>query len=138
MSRWARLSLASLTRATSLRTTTDVWNVLAQGGRQIYLMVLLLHQDSANLFRHGVFSQRFTLPDAIAVIANGFVLVFEVEPQHVFRIFRSTHGFGSDRWHFPEIIDLPRDCQSMIKLLLGMDFELVGDVHIFRTAEHLG
>jgi hypothetical protein len=29
-------------------------------------------EDLANPFRHRVFSKRFTLPDAIAAIANGF------------------------------------------------------------------
>jgi hypothetical protein len=28
------------------------------------------------------------LPDAIAVIANGFVFIFEIVPKHLFRIFR--------------------------------------------------
>jgi hypothetical protein len=35
-------------------------------------MVLLLDEDLSNLFRHRVISKRFTLPDAIAAIANGF------------------------------------------------------------------
>jgi hypothetical protein len=41
-------------------------------------MILFLHEDLANLFRHRVFSKRFTLPDAIAVIANGFIFIFEI------------------------------------------------------------
>jgi hypothetical protein len=36
-------------------------------------MVLLLHEDLANLFPHRVFAQRFALPDTLAIIANGFV-----------------------------------------------------------------
>src|ERR1019366_3116382 len=63
-------------------------------------MVLLLHEDLANLFCHRVFSKRFTLPDAIAVIANGFVFIIEVVPEHIFRIFRCAYRLGRDRWHF--------------------------------------
>ena len=40
--------------------------------------------------------------------------------------------------HFAEVIDLPRKSQGMIELLLGMDFKLRGDVHVFRALEHLG
>ena len=57
-------------------------------------MVLLLHEDLTNLFRHRVFSKRFTLPDAIAVIADGFVFVVEIVPEHVFRIFDVRTGLG--------------------------------------------
>ena len=44
-------------------------------------MILLLHEDLANLFRHRLFPKRFTLPDAIAVIADGLVLVIEIIPE---------------------------------------------------------
>jgi hypothetical protein len=83
----------------------------------------------ANLFRHRVFSKRFTLPDAIAVIADGLVLVIEIIPKHVFRIFRCPYGLGSDHRHFAEIVDLPRENQRMIEVLFGVYFELAGDVY---------
>src|SRR5450830_533094 len=101
-------------------------------------MILLLHEDMANLFRHREFSKRFTLPDAIAVIANGFVFIFEIIPEHVFWVFRCAYWLGCYHWHFAKIVDLPREDQSMIKLLLGVDFELGGDVHVLGAAEHLG
>src|SRR6266550_9137213 len=82
-------------------------------------MILLLHEDLANLFRHRVFSKHFTLPDAIAVIADGLVLVIEIIPEHVFRIFRCAYRLGSDHRHFAEIVDLPREDQGMIELLLA-------------------
>jgi hypothetical protein len=50
-------------------------------------MVLLLHENLANLFGHRVFSERFTLPDAISVFANCFVFIVEIKPEHVLRIF---------------------------------------------------
>ena len=101
-------------------------------------MVLLLHEDLANLFRHREFSEQFALPNAVAVIANGFVFILEVVPEHVFRILRCAYGLGSDHGHFAEIVDLPREDQGMIELLLGVDFELGGDVHVLSAAEHLG
>jgi len=69
-------------------------------------MILLLHEDLANLFRHREFSKRFTLPDAIAVIANGFVFIVEIIPKHVFGIFRCAYRLGSYHWHFAKIVDL--------------------------------
>jgi len=101
-------------------------------------MILLLHEDLANLFRHREFSKRFTLPDAIAVIANGFVFIFEIIPEHFFRVFRCAYRLGSCHWHFAKIVDLPREDQGMIELLLGVDFELGGDVYVLGAAEHLG
>ena len=101
-------------------------------------MILLLHEDLANLFRHRVFSKLFTLPDAIAVIANGLVFIIEIIPEHVFRIFRCAYRLGSYHRHFAEIVDLPREDQGMIELLLGVEFELGGDIHVLGAAEHLG
>ena len=101
-------------------------------------MILFLHKDLANLFRHCVFSKRFTLPDAIAVIANGLVFIIEIIPEHVFRIFRCAYRLGCYYWHFAEIVDLPRENQGMIELLLGVDFELGGNIHVLGAGEHLG
>src|ERR1043166_1772165 len=92
-------SLATLAQRAPFGTTADVRDFYAEGGGQIDLMILLLHEDLANLFRHRVFSKRLALSDAIAVIANGFVLVIEIVSEHVFRIFRRAHRFGSDRRH---------------------------------------
>jgi hypothetical protein len=100
-------------------------------------MVLLLHKDLANLFRHRKFPKRFALPDAIAIVTNGVVFIFEIEPQHLFRVCRRADRFGSNRWHFTEVIDLPRDDQGMVELLLGVEFELRGDVHVLGAGEHL-
>jgi ABC-type multidrug transport system permease subunit len=41
-------------------------------------MVLLLHEDLANLLGYRVFPKRFTLTDAVAVIADGLVFVLEI------------------------------------------------------------
>ena len=55
------------------------WNALAQSSRQSNLVVLFVDQDLANLFAQSIFSQLLALTDALAIIANGFRLVFEVE-----------------------------------------------------------
>src|SRR6476619_4084972 len=54
----------------------NIWDLYAKSSRQIDLMILLLHQDFANLFGHRKLSKPLTLPDASAIIANGFVFIF--------------------------------------------------------------
>src|SRR5438477_1919210 len=107
--RLARLGAAALALAlgTSSLTGTQLRNFFAKSGGQIDLMVLLLDEDLADLFGHGVFSKRFTLRDTITVIANGFVFIIEIVAEHVSRIFGRAHRFGCNRRHFAEIIDLP-------------------------------
>src|SRR5260370_42007386 len=100
-------------------------------------MVRVVYKDLAILFRHSEFTKRFPLPVAIAVMSNGVVFIFETEPQYLFRIFRRAYLLGSIPWHFAEIVDLPRDDQGMVELLLGVDFELRGDVHVLCAAEDL-
>jgi hypothetical protein len=46
-------------------------------------MILLLYEYLANLFGHRLFSKRFTVPNAIAIIANGFVSSIEIVPEHL-------------------------------------------------------
>src|ERR1044071_1739234 len=101
-------------------------------------MILFLHQDLTNLFSHRIFSKRFTLRNAIAVIPNGFIFVIEIEAEHVFCAFRCADRLWIYYRHFAEIIDLPREYRGMIQLMLGVNFELSGDVHVFGALEHLG
>src|SRR5665811_362900 len=89
-------------------------------------MILLLHEDLANLFRHREFSKRFTLPDAIAVIANGFVFIFEIIPEHVFRVFRCAYRLES-RFRLWRILALPFDSS----------FELKDRLRILSTAYYM-
>src|ERR1700751_3002247 len=100
-------------------------------------MVLLLHQNLADLFRHRIFSKRLALRDALAIIANGFVFIIEIVTEHVPRIFRCADRLWRDRWHLAQIVDLSRESQGMIELLLGVDLELSRDVHVFRAFEYL-
>src|SRR5258708_31241644 len=82
-------------------------------------MVLRLHEDLTNLFSHGVFFKRFTLRDAIAVITNGFIFIVEIVAEHVSRVFRCADRLRTGHRHFAEVIDLPREDQGMIELLLA-------------------
>ena len=54
-----------------------------------------------------------------------------------FAFFDADRLRTNDR-HFAEVIDLPRQGQGMIEFLLGVDFELSGDVHVFGALEDLG
>src|SRR6266566_7799203 len=100
-------------------------------------MVLLLHQNLANLFRHRIFSKRLALRDAIAIIANGFVFIIEIVAEHVPRILRCADRLWRDRWHFAQIVDLSRESQGMIEFLLGVGPELSRDVHVFCAFDYL-
>ncbi|SRR5258708_3978748 len=89
-----RAALATAAQRASLGTVPEVWNFFAEGSGQIDLVVLLLHEDVANLFRHRVFSKRLTLPDPIAVIANGLVFVIEIVLERVFGFVDVRIGSG--------------------------------------------
>ena len=90
------------------------------------------------MLRHGVLSERFTLPDTVAVIADGVGFILQIVPQHVLRVVRCANRFGGNRRHLAEIVDLPREDQGMIELLLGVNLELRRDVHVLGAAQHLG
>ena len=51
-------------------------------------MVLLVAEDLAEVFAEGELVELVGLADAAAVVADGFLLVFEVEAEHVVRLFR--------------------------------------------------
>src|SRR4029450_13857445 len=122
----------------AFRTGAKVRDFFAESLGEIDLMILFLYKDLANLLRYRVLAKALTLPDAIAVITNGFVFVVEIVPEHFLRILRRAHGPWRDDRHLAEIVDLSRQGQRMIELLLGVDFELSSDVHILGASEHLG
>jgi hypothetical protein len=86
-------TLATPMQRPSLGTTA---NSMPRAVAKSDLMILFLHEDLSNLFRHRVFSERFTLRNAFAVIANGLVFIIEIKTEHVFRIFRCAYRFGGD------------------------------------------
>src|SRR5687767_11309938 len=62
--------------------------VVTHGSRQVVLVLLLLHQDCANVFGDGIFTEGLALAHPLAVVADGIVLVLQVEPQHLFSFVR--------------------------------------------------
>src|SRR5215813_2800989 len=77
----------ALAQVASLGANAKVGNFFPEGSGQIDLMVLLLHEDLANLLRHRVFAKCFALPHAVAVVAYRLAFVLEVVAEHVDRIF---------------------------------------------------
>ena len=78
---------ATSAQGTPSRTPVHIGDFLAKGSSQIDLMVLLLNEDLPNLLCHGILPERFTLPDAIAVIPDCLVFIFEIVPEHLSRFF---------------------------------------------------
>ena len=111
---------------------SHVGDVLAQRGRQVDLVLLLLDQDLADVLGHGVLAQRLALADALAVVADRLVLVLEVEPEHLLGLLRRLHRLGRDRRHPAEVVDLLGDDQGVLQLLAGVLLQLLGDVHVLR------
>ena len=66
----------------------NIWNIDSQCHRQRDLMILFLHQNLPNLLRQSKLararSERLALANTQATTADRFVLVIQVEPQHVF------------------------------------------------------
>jgi hypothetical protein len=100
--------------------TTYIRHVLAERRRQIDLVVLLVYENLPNLLRHGKFAEGFTLPNPLAVIPDRFILIFQIKAEHVLCRFRSPNRLGRDGRHFAQIVDLPRNDQGVLQLLMGV------------------
>jgi len=100
-------------------------------------VILLLHQDGSNLFRHGVFLESFTLLYARPVVLDGLIFIIEVEAQHIFRFFRGLHGFGDDARHAAKIVNLVRKDKSVLQFFRGVLLQLARNAHIRSPLEHL-
>jgi hypothetical protein len=51
--------------------TADIGHIFPKRRGEVDLMILLVGQNLANLLRHGELAERFALPHAVAVLANG-------------------------------------------------------------------
>ncbi len=127
----------SLLFGVSARSAGDIGHVLAERGRKVDLVVLFLRQDLADLFGHRKLAERLALTNAIAIVTDGLIFVFEVEAQHFFRVIRRAHGLGRDGRHLAEIIDLPGNDKRMLKLIMRVRLELIGNGHVLGALEHL-
>jgi hypothetical protein len=100
-------------------------------------VVLLVAEDLAEIFAEGELVEFFGLADAAAVVADGLLLVFEVEAEHVGGLVAGLDGLVGDGRHSSEEIDPVAELEGVIEFLLGVDFELAGDVHVGRSLEDL-
>jgi hypothetical protein len=117
----------------------DAWvgSVFAEGGREGVEMILLLAEDLAEVFAEGELVEQVRLLDAAAIVADGLFLVFEIEAQHVFGLVAGLDGLVGDGGHAAEKIDPVAELERVAELFLGVDFELIGDVHVSRSFEDL-
>ena len=98
----------------------NVGHVFAKRRREIDLMFLFLLEDFPEMFGHRVLAQGFALPDAFAVVPHGFVLVVEIEPQHLARLFGRLHRLDAHRGRSAQVVDQFGNDQSVLQLLAGM------------------
>src|SRR5690349_7127898 len=66
----------------------DVGDVDAERRREIVLVLLLVAEDLAEVFRNRVLAEALRLADAFAIVAHRLVLVVQIEAQHVLRLVR--------------------------------------------------
>ena len=110
----------------------------AEGGGERDEVVLLLHEDLANGLAESELVEFVALLDAAAILGDGFLLIFEIEPEHVFGLLGGFDRLRGDGGHAAEIVDVVGDGEGVGQLFGGVDGELVGDVHILRAFEDLG
>jgi len=90
-----------------------------------------------DLLSHSELAKSLALANALAIIDDGLLLVVEIEFYHVNGLFRSFHRLRSDARHRAEIVDLPRDDERMLELLMRVLLELRGNVHVFGALQRL-
>jgi hypothetical protein len=130
-------SLGHSSNQLAFRPLAHVRNFFAQGSSQVDLVVLLLDQDLPDRFDECEFAEGFALPHAIAVVANRFVLIVEIESQHLLGVFGRFDRLRRDRGHLTEIVDLAGNRERMLQFLRGVQLELIGDTHVLGALEHL-
>jgi hypothetical protein len=71
-----------------------VWDLFTESRSQIYLMILFLHENVADLSRHSELTYSFALTNPLPIVANRFILIVEIVAKHVVGILRSLDRFG--------------------------------------------
>jgi hypothetical protein len=99
-------------------------------------MLLFLHQDLANMFRHRVFSQGLALGNPVAVISDCFGPILKIELEHIPGLFGRPDLLRLDCLHAAEIIDLFGNNERVAELFLRVLFKLTGNV-LFGALQHL-
>jgi hypothetical protein len=82
------------------------------------------------------FAEGFALADAVAIVADGFVFVVQIETQHLPSVFRRFYLLWSDRRHFAQVIDLTGERERVLQFLSGVQLQLVRDAHVLGAYEH--
>ena len=100
-------------------------------------MVLLVAEDLAEVFAEGELVELVDLLDAAAVVADGLLLVFEVEAEHVGGLVAGLYGLSGYGGGASEEVDPVAELEGVAELFLGVDFEFAGDVHVGRAFEDL-
>src|SRR5436190_5637917 len=112
-------------------------NCDAERGAQINLMLLFLHDYGAQGFAQHKFSHRFGLANALAVLGDRELFVFEVGAEHRLGIFGSLDGLGRHRRHAAEVINLLGDFDRVGEFFAGVLFQFARDVGVRSAFEHL-
>ena len=100
-------------------------------------MFLLLLENFAKVFGHGVFAERLALPDALAVVPHRLVFVSRSKRSmssalsDVFTSLATVVGVAA------EIVDELGDDERMFQLFGGMFLQLFGDCHVLRALDRL-
>ena len=76
-------------------------------------MLLLLHDDFAQHLAERKLAHGIGLPNALPVLANGFLFIIQIELQHSLRIFGRGDLFGRHFRHATKLIDLFGDPERM-------------------------
>ena len=101
------------------------------------MQLLFLPEDLADVFRDCVLAERLALAYAIAVRANGVVLVLQIRAQHLFGLVRQLHGQRRRGRHPAQIVDVFGDRQRVAQLVAGVLLELLRDVHVLGALQRL-
>ena len=125
-------------RGAGLVGDAGVGGVLAEGGGEGVEVVSLVAEDLAEVFAEGELVEFVDLADAAAVVADGLLFVLQVEAEHVGGLFAGLDGLGGDGRVSAEEIDPVTELEGVVEFLLGVDFELAGNVHVGCAFEALG
>ena len=104
----------------------DIGCVHSQCRRQRDLVVLFLNQYLAMCFATRVLAQRLALANALAVITDRFVLIFQIDNKHVLGLLRGLNRLRNNFGHASEIVNLVGDDQRVLKFFAGMRYQLRG------------
>src|SRR6187402_113809 len=116
----------------------DLGNVDSEGGCEIMLMLLLLHEDLADLLGECEVAEGFGLLDALTIGGNGLGLVIEIEAKHLLWLVGELDFLRRGRGHTAEIVHLIRDDEGVLQLFQSVLLQFCGDGHVFCALEDVG